>query len=366
MKTTTKTTKKMARVRRHAVSAATLDWLVQRFLPRPVEGGLGGVAVMAEVEKAHWHYIDLCIPEEERRRLGSNLEQAFTLEEFAGQLLARAAWLQHLVADVGGLVAEYARFKRRLPACGAIVLNTALDKVLLVRSYWGGTWGFPKGKVEEGEGAMACAAREVEEETGLAVGGRLHPAEYLEARAGGRRVRLYMVPNQLDPRGLEESTELVARTRCEIGAIKWVSLAALATTAGRRSMAALFLPQIQAWVEAFSWDHPPLTTSQLVSREDDTARTSLPTPEVMARGGALEKVKTVTTGSIVTITTFMGSSLTGEVRSLDLASQLLQLETLQCEICTIDLAFVSRVDQMHQEGGQVRPGSGLHLAPTIP
>lgn len=362
MKTTKKTTMKskmkMKMVRGHAVSAATLDWLVQQFLPGPEQGGTGGMAVMAGVERAHWHYIDFCIPEEERRRLGENLELAFTLEEFAGQLLARAAWLRQLVAGVAGLVAEYDRFKRRLPACGAIVLNTALDKVLLVRSYWAGSWGFPKGKVEEGEAAMACAAREVEEETGLEVGRRLHPAEYLEARAGGRRVRLYMVPNQLDPRGVEEATELVASTRCEIGAIKWESLATLATTAGRRSLAALLLPQILAWVEAFSRDHPPLATSRLMEEEETMARTPLPNPEVMVRGGAVEKAMTVTIDSTVTITTLMGSRLAGKMRSLDLASQLLQLETVQGELCTIDLSLVSRVDLVHLEGEQVGLGSG--------
>ena len=51
MKTTKKTTMKskmkMKMVRGHAVSAATLDWLVQQFLPGPEQGGTGGMAVMA-------------------------------------------------------------------------------------------------------------------------------------------------------------------------------------------------------------------------------------------------------------------------------------------------------------------------------
>jgi 8-oxo-dGTP pyrophosphatase MutT (NUDIX family) len=40
--------------------------------------------------------------------------------------------------------------------------------VLLIRDPYG-NWGLPKGHVEEGEGAIAAAAREVREETGLTV-----------------------------------------------------------------------------------------------------------------------------------------------------------------------------------------------------
>jgi len=39
----------------------------------------------------------------------------------------------------------------------------------LLLHYPGGHWGFPKGKIEEGENKLQTAARELTEETGLAV-----------------------------------------------------------------------------------------------------------------------------------------------------------------------------------------------------
>lgn len=50
--------------------------------------------------------------------------------------------------------------------CGALLLNPACDKVLMVKAWGIDMWGFPKGKVNEGEPLIDCAVREVEEETG--------------------------------------------------------------------------------------------------------------------------------------------------------------------------------------------------------
>jgi mRNA-decapping enzyme subunit 2 len=49
-----------------------------------------------------------------------------------------------------------------VPVMGAIMLNPALDKCLLVKS-WGsnGAWGFPRGKISKDEADADCARREV-------------------------------------------------------------------------------------------------------------------------------------------------------------------------------------------------------------
>lgn len=48
-----------------------------------------------------------------------------------------------------------------VPVFGAILLNASLTHVLLVRSFRGKSWGFPKGKINEDEPHADCAAREV-------------------------------------------------------------------------------------------------------------------------------------------------------------------------------------------------------------
>ena len=62
---------------------------------------------------------------------------------------------------------SHVRYKKNVPTYGAILMNSDLDKVLLVQSYFAkSSWGFPKGKVNEDEDPLHCAIREVYEETG--------------------------------------------------------------------------------------------------------------------------------------------------------------------------------------------------------
>ncbi len=53
-------------------------------------------------------------------------------------------------------------------AQGSVVLVFCGSKVLMEMRSDGGQWGFPGGKADEGETSIMCAARELEEETGLA------------------------------------------------------------------------------------------------------------------------------------------------------------------------------------------------------
>ena len=67
-----------------------------------------------------------------------------------------------------------------VPTYGVILLNSTLDKVLLVQSYKRKKWGFPKGKVNENESGEVCAAREAQEEIGFNVDSLLDPDTWLE------------------------------------------------------------------------------------------------------------------------------------------------------------------------------------------
>ena len=62
------------------------------------------------------------------------------------------------------------RYRRLyLPRCGGFVIlcqKHNKTKTALVRTH-SGNWGFPKGKLEEGESLEECAYRELNEETGL-------------------------------------------------------------------------------------------------------------------------------------------------------------------------------------------------------
>jgi len=83
---------------------------------------------------------------------------------------------------------------------------------LLVKA-WGlktVNWGFPRGKINKDETELKCAIREVLEEVGFNIEGRVNENDYFEATVSGHKVRMYVVP------GVSESTCFATNTRNEI------------------------------------------------------------------------------------------------------------------------------------------------------
>lgn len=81
-------------------------------------------------------------------------------------------------------------------AGGVIVRGTGAEvSVLLVHRPAYDDWTFPKGKADPGESDEACAAREVEEETGLrcALGRELQPTAYVDGMGRQKEVRYWLM-----------------------------------------------------------------------------------------------------------------------------------------------------------------------------
>ena len=108
------------------------------------------------------------------------MENYFQLKDFAHQIFPRVPFLRDHVDIVEEVIADFKDYKRSVPTFGVILLNSSLDKVLLVQSYKRKRWGFPKGKVNEGEEGMACAGREAQEEIGINVDSLLDPETWCE------------------------------------------------------------------------------------------------------------------------------------------------------------------------------------------
>jgi 8-oxo-dGTP pyrophosphatase MutT (NUDIX family) len=80
-------------------------------------------------------------------------------------------------------------------AAGCIVWRTGADgpEVLVVHRPRYDDWSWPKGKVDPGETDLACAVREVEEETGLSgrVGAELPSTSYVDHQGRPKVVRYW-------------------------------------------------------------------------------------------------------------------------------------------------------------------------------
>eukprot|EP01112_Ceratiomyxa_fruticulosa_P014537 TRINITY_DN4171_c0_g1_i2.p1 TRINITY_DN4171_c0_g1~~TRINITY_DN4171_c0_g1_i2.p1 ORF type:complete len:452 (+),score=96.59 TRINITY_DN4171_c0_g1_i2:336-1691(+) len=155
------------------------------------------------------------------------------LGDFTSQLLQSTSELrtihQTLVLSGGSYEALMRRFdsyKRSLPRCGAVILNQDLTKVLLVLEIRGG-WGFPKGKLKEGEEDHVVAIREVFEEIGFDIGPFISQDEFIERYSKGTRRKLFIVPY------VSEAINFVPTVRNEIRDIKWFELSNLNQMRGR-------------------------------------------------------------------------------------------------------------------------------------
>lgn len=195
-----------------------LQDLTFRFLANiPDEEKSDKVRMCFQVELAHWFYIDFYCKQEERKdcvQMG--------MREFARQIFKHCDELAPYAASVDQVIDEWRWYKSTVPTYGAILLDESLNYVLLVQGFYASknSWGFPKGKVNEGEEPRSCAVREVFEETGFNFddhrprGGE----KKLQKFVNETMVRLYIVPD------VPTDFPFAPQTRNEIRKIQWFNV----------------------------------------------------------------------------------------------------------------------------------------------
>ena len=203
--------------RNHSIPHDILDELAARFiLPIREEERRDLIRVCFLIEQAHWFYIDFYVNNPEYK-----LAQG-TIKEFAQHIFNHVPFLKKHAKRVDEVIDEWKEYKLAVPTYGAILLNTFLDKVLLVQGFWAkASWGFPKGKVNEDEPPHVCAAREVMEETGYDISEHIDQDEWIEQVINDQTVRLYLIPF------VPENTQFKTNTRCEIKDIRWFDVNSL-------------------------------------------------------------------------------------------------------------------------------------------
>ena len=206
--------------RNHSIPRDILDELAARFIiPMREEERRDMVRVCFMLEQAHWFYLDFYVTNHPELKLAQ-----CTIKEFALHVFNHVPFLRDHANTlrVEEVIDEWKAYKLAVPTYGAILLNTYLDKVLLVQGYWAkASWGFPKGKVNEDEAPHLCAAREVEEETGFDISAYVDQDEWIEQVINDQTVRLYLIP------GVSETTMFKTNTRCEIKDIRWFDINSL-------------------------------------------------------------------------------------------------------------------------------------------
>ncbi|KAF9297681.1 mRNA-decapping enzyme subunit 2 [Mortierella antarctica] len=196
-----------------------LDDLSARFILNLPEEELRSVErIFFQIEQAHWFYEDFI--RERNPALSS-----FSLKKFSAKFFQHCPLLHEWSNEHETAFANFMEYKIRVPVCGAIILNEAMDKCILVKGWVAKScWGFPKGKINKDEPDSLCAIREVWEETGFDISSRITNEDYVELTKNDQRIRLYIV------KGVPEDTVFETQTRKEISKIEWHRLADLPAT----------------------------------------------------------------------------------------------------------------------------------------
>ncbi|KAL0080474.1 Dcp2, box A domain-containing protein [Phycomyces blakesleeanus] len=195
-----------------------LDDLSSRFIINVPDVELKSVErICFQVEQAHWFYEDFV------RELKPELP-SFQLKTFSAKIFKHCPLLRQWAHEHERAYADFMQYRFRIPVCGAIMINAALDKCVLVKGWSSKSgWGFPKGKINQDEEYDCCAIREVLEETGYDVEPLLKQQDYIELTMREQRIRLYLIV------GVPEDTDFVPRTRKEISEIAWFKFDELPT-----------------------------------------------------------------------------------------------------------------------------------------
>lgn len=195
-----------------------------------------------QIQQAHWFYEDFYV--DDLDHIPHMRFRQFIAAMFDhGTLLARYSDRREEFLE---LFKEYAA---RIPSCGAIILNKPMTKILMVQPLGGKSWGFPKGKVNEGEADIDCAAREVLEETGVDISSYTKARDFVAYYNGGQLVKLFIV------RGIPESIAAAPIARKEIRAVGWHDLSGIPIRSGFKGAskywsALTVMKQLHAWVQS--------------------------------------------------------------------------------------------------------------------
>jgi mRNA-decapping enzyme subunit 2 len=171
-----------------------------------------------QVEEAQWFYEDFIRP------LDPNLP-SLNLRQFCLKIFQHCPLFSAYDAEIHSKAfSEFLAYKTRVPVRGAIMLNEAMDEVVLVKGWKkNSSWSFPRGKINKDEKDIDCAIREVYEETGYDI----RSAGLIENEDAVKAIDVTMREQHMKLfvfLGVPQNTHFEPRTRKEISKIEWYKL----------------------------------------------------------------------------------------------------------------------------------------------
>lgn len=226
-----------------------LSEVYHRFLYKLPPEEQESTRFMVHLEQGHWFYTD-------------ELMESYGLPDLKFPKFLQLIKNTYRILPeftVNELKYQYGLYKKKIPVRGGILLNRALDKVLLVTNITKKNFVFPQGKTNEMETAEECAVREVLEEVGYDISTLLVAGDFIETDYG--LTKLFIVS------GVAEHFKFHTLTQGEIGSIEWVPLTDIQSVAGpqnsqytsyRFNKILKFLPKLRKWIRKKRAESPAI------------------------------------------------------------------------------------------------------------
>lgn len=186
-----------------------------------------------QIEQAYWYYEDF------KADRYSHLPHFSTLKSFATKIFQHCELLQNMSTSFHQLFSEYKEYKAKIPVCGCILMNPDMTKIVLVKDWNGGSWTFPRGKVNEGEDEFECAVREVYEETGFNARDHSDPQNFVVTFHGEKKIQLFIAVN------VPDSTVFATHCRKEVSDIQFHALNKIPSHTYNVHP---FIPKLKRWI----------------------------------------------------------------------------------------------------------------------
>lgn len=182
-----------------------LEDVEARFLYNLPESELNQVdRLFFQLEQAWWFYEDFMAD------VNSALPHFHHLKTFAEKIFSHCPLLSQSHDKFVELFNNFNSYKSQIPVCGCIMLNPEMTKAVLVCTWKGKSWGFPRGKINENEEPLQCALREAMEECGYDATHQCREEDQLVVMEETKAIKLFIATN------VPESTVFVPQTRKEI------------------------------------------------------------------------------------------------------------------------------------------------------
>lgn len=218
------------------VLAALLD-VAARFIANTPDGDVIQVdRLFFQLQQAHWFFVDFYV---DNPALGI---PHLSWEPFTLAMFEHCPLLHGYISRHKDFMSEFKQYMKQVPSCGMVLLNADLTQVVLVRSFRGKTWTFPRGKVNEKESNLNCAIREAYEETGFDCRGHVDVSGQFTYEDGKRSVYMFVA------KGVPMDYPFAPRTRKEISKVAWFDVASL-RDAGHTWGVGPVYRQLKSWID---------------------------------------------------------------------------------------------------------------------